>query len=222
MRNFFAAALMILFAAHICSAAQSALDRTTADFRARQSFELRSVEGAVYSVRIVGEDEKLLHDWFWAQDDEIFSGNYFAYVGTKNSATLNLQDAELFADAYSAENPQRINMTRTNRDGFNFVSGVDSLPDLLVSKIQITGGGYFNMKIFVVKDGRLQQLNFIGDDGKAQNSRDTIASPTTYRDDGKISVPWHTNAAPDAGTYETLYTLDIDNLILIPAHTNKR
>ena len=217
---FYVTALLIIFAAQICSAAPAEIDRTSANFQARQSFTLTSVEGDKYSVCIVGEDEKILEDWLWAQGDKIFSGNYSAYIGKENSATLTLQDAKLFADAYSAEDAQRINVTQLDRDGFYRVKGKYGLPDLLVSKIQITGGGYFATKIFVVKDGRLQLVKFY-DAKKLQDSRDTVSAPIAYRDDATIGVPWHTNAAPDAGSYVTAYMFDLDNLILSPAYTNK-
>ena len=217
-RIFFVTALLILFA-HVCYAAT--LDRSTADSQARQSFTLRCVEGNYFDVRIVGDGETILSDWFWAHGDTIYAADYSVYLGDENSSTLTRQDVELFANNYGGEHPQRINVTRPNRDGFYVVRGVNGLPDLLVSQIQITGGGYFDMKIFVVKNGRLQELKFQNREGKLQNHRDTITTPTTYLDDGTISVPWHTNAVPDVGRYVTVYMFDADNLILIPAYTNK-
>ncbi|MBQ7454243.1 MAG: hypothetical protein IJS69_04250 [Selenomonadaceae bacterium] len=226
MKKFFTVALMILFAANICRAAPASIDKTTANFQARQSFMLTSAEGDKYDVYIIGEDEKILYDWLWAQGDKIFSGNYFAYINKINSATLNLQDVKLFADIHSAENAQRVNVTQLDRDGFYRVKCRGNLPDLLVSKIQITGGGAFAVKIFVVKDGRLQQVKFIGDKfngnvGKIQDSRDSTSNPIICNDDGTISVPWHSNVAGIAGSYITVYMLDVDNLILSPAYTNK-
>lgn len=187
---------------------------------ARKNFELRAVEGKIYSVRIVGRDEERLHDWLWAQGDEIYSGKYSAYLAAKNSSTFALQDAELFADAYSKTESQRINVTRSNRDGFHKVSGVKNLPDLLISKIQITGGGVFNVKIFVVKDGKLRHVKF-SDDGNFRDAHDTGFEPITYLGDGKISLPWWTNAPGSEGRYVTVYRFDTDNLILFPAYTRK-
>ena len=223
MKKFFiVTALLMLFAAQICYAAPQSLDRATANSRARQLFEINSAEGVWHSVYIVGEDEKLLTDWTWAPGDRIWTGNYFAYVGQKNSSTFALQNVELFAKARYDEHSQRINVTRSNRDGFIRVKGVRGLPDLLVSKIQVTGGGYFDMKVFVVKDGRLQLVKFLGEDKKTlSDTFNTVGTPMTYLDNGTLSVPWHTNAAPDAGSYVTVYMLDVENLILIPAYTNK-
>ena len=169
---------------------------------------------------IIGEDEKLLSDWIWASNDRIWTGNYFAYVGQKNSSAFTLQNVALF-DSRDKDN-QRINVTRSNHDGFHRVKGVRGLPDMLVSKIQVTGGGYFDMKVFVVKNGRLQLVKFLGDDKKTLSDVfNTVGTPMTYLDNGTLSVPWHTNAAPDAGSYVTVYMLDVENLILIPAYTNK-
>ncbi len=218
-RIFFVTALLIL-CAHVCFAA-STLNRSEADSQARQSFTLRSVEGNSFDVRIVGDGETILTDWFWALDETIYAGDYSAYLGAANSDTFTRQDVELFADSYG-EHPQRINATRDNRDGFCKVTGVNNLPDLLVSKIQVTGGGYFEMKVFAVKNGRLQAVQFLGRDKKAVHaSFNTISTPVKYLDNGTLSIPWHTNAAPDAGTYETVCMFDADNLILIPAYTNK-
>ena len=218
MKKFFIVACMILFA-HICCAAPSTIDRSTADTTARQSFELRSVEGNYFDVYIVGDNEKILDDWLWANGDTIYAGDYSAYLGAENSSSLARQSVELFADNYGDKHPQRINVTRDNRDGCCVVRGVNGLPDLLVSKIQITGGGYFAVKIFVVKNGQLQAVKFQNDDGKLQDDRDTIFKPITYLDDGTISLPWHTNVVPQAGSYVTVYMFDADNLILIPAYT---
>ena len=221
MKKFFIAAWMIFFAAQVCCAAPSTIDRSTADSTARQSFELRSVEGNYFDVYIVGENENILDDWLWANGDTIYAGDYSAYLGTENSATLARQNVELFADNYGDKHPQRINVTRDNRDGCYVVRGVNGLPDLLVCKIQITGGGYFAVKIFVVKDGRLQAVKFQNDKGTLQDDRDTTPKSITYLDDGTISLPWHTNVAEVAGSYVTIYMFDADNLILIPAYTNK-
>ena len=222
MKKFFTVALMILFAANICRAAPASIDKTTANFQARQSFMLTSAEGDKYDVYIIGEDEKILYDWLWAQGDKIFSGNYFAYINKINSATLNLQDVKLFADIHSAENAQRVNVTQLDRDGFYRVKCRGNLPDLLVSKIQVTGGGHFAMKIFAVKNGRLQAVQILDDDKKFLHATfDTISTPVKYLDNGTLSIPWHTNVMPGAGSYETIYMLDADNLILIPAYTNK-
>ena len=221
MRKFFTAVLIILFAAQIGYAAPQTLDRATADSRARQTFELISTEGDSYSVRIIGEDEKLLTDWFWAKGDKIWTGNYFAYIARRESSTLTLQDVQVFAQNFNSEHPQRVNATLANRDGVHLVTGLNGMPDLLISKIQITGGGVFDVKIFVVKNGRLQQVKFIGDNGKLQDGRDSTARPTVYLADGTISVPWHTNVAPAAGSYDTVYMFDLNNLILIPAYTKK-
>ena len=223
MRKIFLVALMVLFAAQICHATPTTLDSYDAQSLARKSFNLRSVEGAWYEVCIVGEYEKTLSDWIWARNDKIFTGNYYAYLGKKNSSTFTLQNVELFGsygrigDVY-----HRINMTRPNRDGFSVIKGVRGLPDMLVSKIQVTGGGYFEMKIFVVKNGRLQLVKFLDKDKKNfRNTFNTTSNSTTYLDNGTISVPWHTNAAPYWGSYITVYMLDVENLILIPAYTNK-
>ena len=221
MRKFFIGALIILFAAQIGYAAPQTLDRATADSKARQTFELISAEGDSYSVRIIGENEKLLTDWFWAAGDKIWTGNYFAYIARRESSTLTLQDVQVFAQNFNSEHPQRVNATLANRDGVHLVTGLNGMPDLLISKIQITGGGVFDVKIFVVKNGRLQQVKFIGDNGKLQDGRDSTSRPTVYLNDGTISVPWHTNVAPAAGSYDTVYMFDIDNLILIPAYTKK-
>ena len=218
-RIFFVTALLIL-CAHVCFAA-STLNRSEADSQARQSFTLRSVEGSFFDVRIVGDGETILTDWLWALDETIYAGDYSAYLGAANSDTFTRQDVELFADSYG-EHPQRINATRDNRDGFCKVTGVNNLPDLLVSKIQVTGGGYFEMKVFAVKNGRLQAVQFLGRDKKSVHaSFNTISTPVKYLDNGTLSIPWHTNAAPEAGTYETVCMFDADNLILIPAYTNK-
>ena len=221
MRKIFLAAFIFLFAAQICSAAPPKINRTVADTQARQSFTLTSAEGDGYDVCIVGEDEKILDDWIWAQNDKIFSGKYFAYIDKTDSATLNLQDAQLFANAYSAENPQRINITQQNRDGFYRVKGKGGLPDFLVSKIQITGGGVFFVKIFVIKDGRLQQVNFLDDKKKLQDYCDTGFEPITCNGDGEISVPWWTNAPGSEGRYVTTYTFDANKLILRHVNTKK-
>lgn len=224
MKKFFiATALLILFAAQICYAAPQSLDRATANSRARQLFEINSAEGVWHSVYIVGENEKLLHDWIWAPGDRIWTGNYFAYVGQKNSSTFALQNVELFGSyGHVGDVYQRINVTRSNRDGFIRVKGVRGLPDLLVSKIQVTGGGYFEMKVFAVKNGHLQLVRFLDDDKKTlHDTFNTVGSPMTYLDNGTLAVPWHTNAMPGAGSYETVYMFDVENLILIPAYTNK-
>ena len=218
-RIFFATTTFVLLFAQICYAATT-LNRSDADSRARQSFSLRSVEGEMYDLRIVGDGETVLTDWLWALDDTIFAGDYSAYLCDANSDTFTRQDVELFANNFGGEHPQRINVTRDNRDGCHKVTGVNGLPDLLVSKIQITGGGFFDMKIFVVKNGRLQTLQFPGD-GSFKTSRDTGFEPTTYRDDGTISVPWWTNAPGSEGRYVTFYRLDADNLTLSPLRTEK-
>ena len=57
-RIFFVTALMIVFA-QLCFAATSTLNRSDADSQARQSFELRAVDGKIFDVRIVGDNEKL-------------------------------------------------------------------------------------------------------------------------------------------------------------------
>lgn len=216
-RIFFVTALMIVFA-QLCFAATSTLNRSDADSQARQSFELRAVDGKIFDVRIVGDDEKLVTDWFRAPEDTIYAGDYSAYLTAANSDTFSRQDVELFADDHDKNYPQRINVTRDNHDGFYFVRGVNNLPDLLVSKIQITSFA-FAVKIFVVKDGRLQLVKFQNDKGTLQDSRDSDFRPMTYLDDGTISLTWHTNTVPDVGTYATVYMLDADNLILIPAYT---
>lgn len=221
MRKIFLIAFIFLFAAQICSAAPPEINRIVANSQARQSFVLTSAEGDKYDVCIVGEDEKILADWIWAQGDEIFSGKYSAYLDKSDSATLKLQDVQLFANAHSAESPQRINVTQLDRDGFYRVKGMGGLPDFLVSKIQITGGGVFFVKIFVIKDGRLQQVNFLDAKKKLQDSRDTGFEPITCTGDGKISVPWWTNAAGSEGRYITTYTFDEDKLILRHVNTKK-
>ena len=224
MKKFFiVTALLILFAAQICYAAPQSLDRATANSQARQLFEINSAEGVWHSVYIIGEDEKLLHDWVWAPGDRIWTGNYFAYIGQKNSSTFALQNVELFAKARYDEHSQRINVTRSNHDGFIRVKGVRGLPDLLVSKIQVTGGGYFEMKVFAVKGGQLQLVRFLDDDKKTlRDTFSTVGSPMTYLDNGTLAVPWHTNATRSvAGFYETVYMFDVENLILIPAYTNR-
>ena len=218
-RIFFVTALLFVFA-QLCYAEPSTLNRSEADSRSRQSFTLRSVEGKIFDVYIVGDGETILTDWLWAFDDTIFAGDYSVYLGDANSDTFTRQDVELFANNYGGEHPQRINVTQPNRDGCHKVTGINVLPDLLVSKIQITGGGFFDMKIFVVKNGRLQALRFSGD-GNFKTSRDTGFEPTTYRDDGTISVPWWTNAPGSEGRYVTFYKLDADNLILSPLRTEK-
>lgn len=221
MRKIFLLVFMFLFAAQICHAAPTqSMQRETAGSNARKSFELRSVEGKIYGVRIVGYGEKILDDWLWAQGDKIYSGEYFAYLAEKNSSTFALQDVKLFADAYSAADSQRINVSRDNRDGFYKVISVKNFPDLLVSKIQITGGGVFNVKIFVVKTGKIQTVKFLNE-GNLGDARDTGFEPITYLGDGKISVPWWTNAPGSEGRYITVYRFDVDNLILIPAYTKK-
>ncbi|MBR2518945.1 MAG: hypothetical protein IKE46_04055 [Selenomonadaceae bacterium] len=221
MKKFFTVALMILFAAQICYAEPpQAMQRETAKSRARQSFNLCSVEGAWYEVYIVGEKEKIWVDWQWARNDEVFTANYHAYLGKDYSSSLALQNVELFG-RYGKDN-QRINMTSPNRDGFSVVRGVNGLPDLLVSKIQVTGGGGFEMKIFAVKNGQLRVVkSFVKDKKTLNESFITISTPTTYLDNGTISIPWHTNAMPGAGSYVTVYMFDVQNLILIPAYTNK-
>ena len=220
MKKFFIVAFLILFAAQICQAATQTLDRTTADSRVRQSFELTSVEGDSYSVRIIGENEKLLHDWHWAKGDDIWTGDYFAYIARRESQNFELQNVEVFAQNYKNEYTQRINLTQPCRDGVYLVTGLNNMPDLLVSKIQFTSGA-FDTKIFAIKNGRLQQLKFLKDDKTFQNGRDSSVKPVTYLNDGTISVPWYSNVAPVAGSYVTIYMLDVDNLILIPAYTNK-
>ena len=215
-------ALMILFA-QICHAEPPrTMDRSTAKAKARQSFTLRSVEGAWYEVYIVGYDEVILVDWQWGRDETIYSADYFVYLGKDYSSALARQNVELFAEARYGQHSQRINVTRPNRDGLSKVTGVNNLPDLLVSKIQVTGGGHFAMKIFAVKNGRLQAVQILDDDKKFLHATfDTISTPVKYLDNGTLSIPWHTNVMPGAGSYETIYMLDADNLILIPAYTNK-
>ena len=222
MKKFFVILFLFLFTAQVCQAEPPlTMEKTTAKSHARQSFNLRSVEGAWYEVYIVGEREKLLVDWLWAPNDEIFTADYHVYLGSDNQSKLSLQNVEFFG-RYDKDN-QRINMTRPNRDGFHRVEGVNGMPDLLISKIQVTGGGYFDMKVFAVKNGRLHLVKFLNKDNQTlYENFNTTSVPTTYLDNGTLYVPWHTNAMPGAGAYVTVYMLDIDNLILIPAYTNKR
>ena len=95
-----------------------------------------------------------------------------------------------------------------------------NFPDLLVSKIQITGGVVFDVKVFVVKDGKLRTVKFLNE-GNLGDARDTGFEPITYLGDGKISVPWWTNAPGSEGRYRTIYNLDVENLILVPSYTKK-
>ena len=67
--------------------------------RARVSFCMESVEGILYDVYIVGENEERLDKWVWRQHDneeEIWCGAYYAYIKPQDATEPVMQSVYLF------------------------------------------------------------------------------------------------------------------------------
>lgn len=112
------------------SAESTPTDNLPVSSRTRLSFCMESVEGILYDVYIVGENEERLDKWVWRQHDkeeEIWCGIYYAYMGEHDASEPVLQSVYLFDEkCYPEHNPnaktkQRINVQYPHLDGFYLV-----------------------------------------------------------------------------------------------------
>ena len=203
------------------------LSNETTSARARVSFLMSSVENIPHNLYIVGINERRLDDrWPWRQFDkheEIWTGKYYAYVNRPGDSKSVLQTVPLFnSKTYQTTNPsQRINVHYPNYDGFYLVKGKAGQPDILVCTIRQTGGGSFSARTFIIKNGKLQLMRFMGEEQKIRDSHIIGFERLYYLPDGTLAVPWWTNSPEMHGRYTTVYMIDVDNLILISAYTNK-
>ena len=196
------------------------------EYDARLRLLANSVDDVLYEIYIIGSNEQLLDsDWIWREHDkynEIYKGDYYAFITPATESNLKKQNVHLFGDLGGATSEGRINVLNNTRDGVYVVQGKAGQPDLIVSKIQQSGGGQFESRIFVIKDGSLQLLKLMDKDRRFTENTYTGFKNINYLDDGTIAIHWWTNDAMTAGKYTTVYMLDIKNLVLIGAYTVRR
>ena len=227
MKKFLLAiAVLISLISGICSANEipNSMDKSQAARSSRVSFIMNSVEGAAFDVYIVGFNEHLLgrDSYNWETGDQIFTADYRAYLSRVNDSRVTLQDVKLFG--LSRIPGGKINRSKYDGSGIYIVKGKHGLSDLLVSTVMATATGFFNAKVFVIRENELKLVRFMSaDDNLTRDESFVSHNRMEYLDDGTLRVPWWTNAGTreERGNYETIYMLDVQNLVLISSYTNK-
>lgn len=191
--------------------------------KARVSLAMKSVEGTLYDVYLVSDDEQYLGGkYFWAKDpyESNYQGHYSAYLTPSGQSGTAEKQAVDFST-------QRRNGTRStlvisgyggNRNGFYVAQGKGGLPDILVLTQRMTGGGRFLTTAYVIKEGSLQPLRYMNQDRHIKKGHSAGFKKLHYLDDGTFAVPWWSNARPGGGRFITVYMLDVKDLLLVEAY----
>lgn len=228
IRFMFSIALLIGIAIQSIAAYSYTMTSDFAAEKSRVSFIMRSVEGSSYNVYIVGEGEKYAGATApWARSsrgDLIYKAkSYMPYISDLNDIIASQQNLKLFGDKI---NDEYINVTGpTYTGGVYVIKGNNGQPDILVSAVQTTGGGFVDYRFFTIKNGELKQMKLLYSN---QNTRlvfmGYVGNGPQSLSDGTIALPWFKQkirGAIDSGTYTSVFMPDYNNLILIWAYTVK-
>lgn len=191
--------------------------------KARVSLAMKSVEGTLYDLYLISDDEQYLGGhYFWAKDpyESNYQGHYTAYLAPSGNNVPAQQQAVDFST-------QRRNGTRStlvisgsggNRNGFYVAPGKAGMPDILILTQRMTGGGSFLTTAYLIKEGSLQPLRYMNKNRYITKGHSAGFKKLHYLDDGTFAVPWWSNARPGGGRFITVYMLDVKDRLLVEAY----
>ncbi len=192
--------------------------------RAALSYLMYGTDGTAYNLYIVGDGEKFARSsaaWKRTPDDRIYTAkSYDVYISGTGDSIPKYQPVKLFGDTKGS--PEYMNLTDpTYTSGCYLIKGKNSQPDILVSALQMTGGGFVDYRFFIIKDGIFKQMQLMSD-----NQRTRLVTIGTHKrpyelDDGTVAIPWFRQAPKEygGGDYISVYMPDYTNLILIHGYT---
>lgn len=197
--------------------------------QSRLSFLMHGTDGVAYNVYIIGDGESYAGrsaPWSYNAGDLIYKAKaYYAYISKVNEDSAVMQSVELFG-ANTTGHYEYINPIKpSHTGGIYLIKGVNNQPDILVSAMQMTGGGFVDYRYFAVKDGHLQQMKLMSSEQSTRLvSMGRINSMPYAVADGTIAVPWfrqRQGGITDFGNFTSVYMPDYQNLILIFAYSYK-
>lgn len=195
--------------------------------RATLSYLMYGTDGTAYNLYIVGEGEKFAGSsaaWKRTPDDRIYMAkSYDVYISGTGDSIPKYQPVKLFGDTKGRS--EYMNLTDpTYTSGCYLIKGKNSQPDILVSALQMTGGGFVDYRFFVIKDGIFKQMQLMSD-----NQQTRLVTIGTHKrpyelDDGTVAIPWFRQRTIEPGggnfgNYISVYMPDYTNLILIHGYT---
>ncbi|MCF2601929.1 hypothetical protein I6E26_10335 [Anaerovibrio lipolyticus] len=192
---------------------------------ARMHFALKSVEGIVYNVYIISDDEEYIgNKYFWAESqfEENWQGHYHIYIAPQNKPDeIVRQDVALEKNRPYHRSTMILNITSPTLNGFYIIKGKQDWPDFLFFKQRACGSSSFSSSTFAIKHGKVQEIEYQNVDGEIFTPNNGRKSPY-YTAEGDIAFPWWTNALETRGSYITVYRFDKTKMLLQALYTVKQ
>ena len=149
----FGAALLLLISNMAFAAPATTMSKQDAATRARMTLAMKSVDGQLYDVYAISDNEYLMGDSYqWRQYntyEENWKGNFYLYIANQSDANAMQQRVNLFDEHYKSESNASkfiVNTTYPNYNGFYIVQGKAGMPDVLIHTIRESGGGFFSIR----------------------------------------------------------------------------
>lgn len=193
--------------------------------KCRISYVMKGTDGKKYNLYILGDNEQFYGSrsaWHKTDYDQVYSADgYWGYISAINDTEALLQSTNLFGKKSNAY-LEYMNMTDpTYMGGVYLITGESDQPDVLVTAEQMTGGGFISYRCFVIQNGSLTPMRFMGDDKRTHLSVIGTHKKPYGVEDGTIAFPWRRQKGfnYNAGSFVSVYMPDFTNLILIHGYT---
>lgn len=215
---FMAVMVLAIMTSTVFAMIPDTMDVQTAMNRSYETLLINSVDGTKYNVFLISDNAKYTEKYLF-EENGIYAGDFYVYLARVGDETAFLQ--------------KHITPFRTvDTDGLTpngcfVITSKTGMPDILENISRSSGGGGYSAWFYVIKDNRLQKIQFMDQNRKIKRGPFSLdeyreREAARYLDDGTFYIHWWTNAWPDVGTYKTVYMFDYKNLIMIKAYTYKK
>ena len=212
--------ILVMSILFIMTSSVFAMVPDTIDVHTARSWEtllVNSVDGTKYELLLLSDNAKY-QEKYLSETNGLFVGDFYVYLVRLGGDVAFLQK--------NIHPFSTLDFDGLTPNGWKVITSKTGMPDILENITRSSGGGGYSANFYVIKDNRLQKIQFMNQNRKIYRNPISIDNrekeSVRYLDDGTFYVHWWTNAWPDAGTYKTVYMFDIKDLIMIEAYTYKK
>lgn len=194
--------------------------------RARISCIMHDDNGEIYTLYIIGEEEKFIGaspypGWRKTEHDQVYKAlEYNAYLTAPNTNSTLIQHVNLFGG--DANQPKRLNLTDpTYLGGVYLIPGIDGQPDILVTAVQRYANDV-DYRFFAIKNGELRPMKLMYKNQTLSAKKIGTHEIAYGLDDGTIAIPGFRRGIPGkvrSGNFVSVFMPDFTNMILIYSYT---
>ena len=223
--------ILVIMTSSVFAMIPETMDTQTAERRSMETLLINSTNGTRYELFLISDNARYISDdplykkvygRDALKDDYIQEGDFYVYIARLGGETAFLQKN---IGPFST-----LDTAGRSKNGCYVIPGQNGMPDILeraTSRIMCGSDTSYAAQFYVIKDNRLQGIQFMRQDRRIESSSKLWGwiygdDAVKYLDDGTFYIQWYENVWPRVGSYKAVYMFDYQNLIMIEAYTYKK